>query len=124
MNKICFEITGSKGIMVTKPINPEPSSNIQLRGSYGDQPIGVGGYHRITLRCPQGYNNPYGYGLRVVGQHVGDVGEENVFPQQAHVSTFARVLWLSPGGVAESAGMNVGDRVCTIIILSIFCYLA
>ena len=99
--------------MVTSSINPEPSSSITLTGSYGDQAIGVSGYQHIILRCPQGYNDPYGYGLRVVGQHVTNV---DGFNQTDDVSTFARVLWLSPGGVAESAGMNVGDRVCTLII--------
>ena len=72
----------------------------------------MSGYHRITLRCPQGHTDPYGYGLRVVGQHVGDIGEDNGYQQQDHERKFARILWLSPGGVAESAGMNVGDRVC------------
>ena len=78
--------------MVTNTINPEPSSNIKLSGTYGDQPIGMGGYHRITLQCPQGYNDPYGYGLRVVGQHVGDVDGESGFNQQAHVSTIASIF--------------------------------
>ena len=87
------------------------SSNINKRDQwYADQQQ-YEIYRRITLHCPQGFNDPFGFGLRVVGQHIGNVYEEKSTPQQNQVSTFARVLWLSPEGVAETAGINVGDRV-------------
>ena len=103
---------GSTGIMASNNANLEQHSNTNARGRYVDQPKGgMEGCHRITLQCPLGYNDPFGYGLRVVGQHVGNAGEETSSQYQNSVSAFARVLWLSPGGVAESAGINVGDRV-------------
>ena len=87
------------------------SSNINKKDQwYRDQQQNET-YHRITLHCPQGFNDPFGFGLRVVGQHIGNVYEEKSTPQQNQVSTFARVLWLSPEGVAETTGINVGDRV-------------
>ena len=109
-NTISF--VGSRGVMATSNINPEPS-NINVRGWYTDKSKGGnGGCCRITLQCPQAYNDPFGYGLRVVGQHISNTSEDKTGPQQNSMSTFARVLWLSPGGVSESAGINVGDRVC------------
>ena len=88
------------GIVDTYTTNP---------GMSYDHPLG---YNSITLKCPKGYNTPFGYGIRVVGQHIGNFGEDERSQQQNKVSAFARVLWLSPGGIAESAGINVGDRVC------------
>ena len=98
--------------MASNNANLEQHSNNNVGGWYVDQPkAGMQGCHRIKLQCPQGYKDPFGYGLRVVGQHIGNVGEEKSAQYQNSVSAFARVLWLSPGGVAESAGINVGDRV-------------
>lgn len=50
--------------------------------------------------------DPYGFGLRVVGlQLQGD--QQNQVP----VQLCARVLWISPGGPAFRAGVKVGDKV-------------
>ena len=97
---------------MTAHSNLVESSNINARDQwYGDQQPN-NGYHRISLHCPKGYNDPFGFGLRVVGQHISNLYEEKSTPQQHQMSTFARVLWLSPEGVAEAAGISVGDRVC------------
>ena len=98
--------------MISTQSNFVESSNINKRDQwYADQQQ-YEIYRRITLHCPKGYGDPFGYGLRVVGQHIGNVYEDKPSPQQNQVSTFARVLWLSPEGVAETAGISVGDRVC------------
>ena len=70
------------------------------------------GLHRIQLQRQCGQNIPYGFGLRVVGQH-GVAAQQGCgdFQWQTHPSAHARVLWLSPGGIAESAGIKVGDKV-------------
>ena len=103
--------------MAQNNTNSEQIPKNNVRGWYVDQPKGcMEGFQRITLQCPHGYNDPFGYGLRVVGQHFGNVGEDKSAQYQSSVSAFARVLWLSPGGVAEAAGINVGDRVFSFII--------
>lgn len=50
--------------------------------------------------------DPYGFGLRVVGQQLQ--GEQ---PNQAQLQLCARVLWISPAGPAQRAGVKVGDKV-------------
>ena len=97
--------------MIPTHSNYVESSNINNRDQWYTDKQQYESYRRITLHCPQAYNDPFGFGLRVVGQHIGNVYDEKSPRQQNQVSTFARVLWLSPEGVAESAGICVGDRV-------------
>ena len=65
---------------------------------------------RITLQHPNLFNDPFGYGLRVIGQQ-GTSAEESTHHQNPGLVRFARVLWCSPGSVAESSGICVGDKV-------------
>jgi hypothetical protein len=51
--------------------------------------------------------DPYGFGLRVVGQQI----PADPQLQQQQQQLFARVLWISPGGPAHRAGIKVGDKV-------------
>ena len=52
--------------------------------------------------------DPYGFGLRVVGQQIPVDPQQQ---QQQQPQLCARVLWISPGGPAQRAGIKVGDRV-------------
>ena len=60
--------------------------------------------------------DPYGFGLRVVGQQIPVDPQQQ---QQQQPQLCARVLWISPGGPAQRAGIKVGDRVkkiCSTIL--------
>ena len=62
--------------------------------------------------------DPYGFGLRVVGQQLPVDPQQ--LQQQQQQQLCARVLWISPGGPAQRAGIKVGDRVIinlTVILL-------
>ena len=46
----------------------------------------------------------------MVGQQ-GTSAEESAHHENPGLARFARVLWCSPGSVAESSGICVGDKV-------------
>ena len=98
-------IIGSQTTLTPNSVE-QPSTTSERRRSFDDKSARGDGYRRITLRCAQGYNDPYGFGLRVVGEFVDETSNNG-----GSVSSYARVLWLSPGGLAESAGIKVGDKV-------------
>ncbi len=63
--------------------------------------------------------DPYGFGLRVVGQQLPvdpQLQQQQLqqLQQQQLQHLCARVLWISPGGPAHRAGIKVGDRVSPV----------
>ncbi len=61
--------------------------------------------------------DPYGFGLRVVGQQLPvdpQLQQQQQQQQQQLQHLCARVLWISPGGPAHRAGIKVGDRVSPV----------
>ena len=91
-----------------------PGSKTDLTSGWNaevHQKGGLEGHRRITLQHPNLFNDPFGYGLRVVGQQQGSSEEGSATHHNSTLTRFARVLWCSPGGVAETSGICVGDRV-------------